>query len=99
MDPKLQLTLTLIGLAILLFFALSQYGTWIALRSVSRNLTQLNKRQKAMKLQIGSMIGMLLKAGFKRGVTVDWDDDLLKTRVKGSFLDTVWDWKLPENDG
>lgn len=96
MKPELQLTLACIGLALLLFFALSQYGTWIAMRSIALDMKKIRSAHKSMKLQIGNMIGMLLKAGFKRGVTVDWSDDLDKTMVKGAVRDTIWDWKMPE---
>ena len=62
---------------------------------VSRRIEKVSKDQRGLRKQMSNIISMLLRAGFKRGPTVDWSDDEQKTQVKGRWQDTVFDWRKP----
>lgn len=67
----------------------------VALKMLSR-LDAVAKEQRGLRQQMANLLSMLLKAGFKRGKTVDWSDDLQETRLLEDALqssDTKWFWR------
>ena len=73
--------------------ALSVCAGLVILVGVSRRIEKVSKDQKGLRRQMSNIISMLLRAGYKRGPTVDWSDDDQKTLVKGRWQDTIWDWR------
>ena len=82
-------------MALLALFAFSQYATWAAAREIRSRLDTVASDQRGLRQQMSNLLSMLLRAGYKRGPTVDWSDDEQRTQVKGVFRDTQWDWRKP----
>lgn len=71
------------------------YAVWLELRGLRAEQARLADDQRAMRLQLGNLLGMLLRAGFKRAPTIGWSDDDSGTRVKGLEDLTKFDWRAP----
>ena len=74
-------TLSALGISILLWGAWSAYGAWVESRAVRLRLDVIAQDQRGLRQQISNVLGMLRRAGFKKGPAVDWSDDTTKTQV------------------
>lgn len=92
----LDVVRTLVALVVL---ALLCTSVIVALVFVSKHLKDIAFNQRRIHQQQATIIGMMLKAGFrplKHGA--DWFDDAHATRVRGDLesSDTDWDWRQPD---
>lgn len=50
---------------------------------------------RGLRQQVRNIGAMLVRAGFKKGPTVDWNDDFKRTEVRLEADKTRWDWRAP----
>ena len=98
-----------VTLALLALAAWSFYAAWVEMRAVRRalaavyaelkligqDMTRISGDQRGGRQQLANVIGMMLRAGFKRGPTRDWTDDEQNTQVQGEVNETQWNWRRP----
>lgn len=95
MPPEFPWAAAALMLALLAGGAWGVYSVWLELRGLRAEQARLAGDQRAMRLQLGNLLGMLLRAGFKRAPTIGWSDDDSGTRVKGLDDLTKFDWRAP----
>jgi hypothetical protein len=79
------------------------YGVWVESRKANSRLdaiaaTQeaISKEQRGLRQQMSNLLSMLLRAGFKRGRTLDWSDNERETQSLDESLsdsETRWFWR------
>jgi hypothetical protein len=109
MPPEFLWSVVALALVLLAGGTWGAYAVWVELRSIRglvRKLAahqgelverqhKLTAEQRGMRQQLGNMISMLMRAGFKRGPARDWSDDEAQTTVLGESTETKWDWRTP----
>lgn len=88
-------SLTLLSV-LLVWGAWSAYASWVETSKVRLRLDVIDKNQRGLRLQVSNLISMLIRAGFKRGKTVDWSDNEQETRSLDDSLsdsETRWFWR------
>lgn len=109
MPPEFVWTAAALALVLLACFTWGAYAVWIELRTIRGLMRKLSHRQgelaerqnkltaeqRGMRQQLANLLGMLLRAGFKKGPARDWSDDEVQTTVLGEGTETKWDWRTP----
>lgn len=71
----------------------------VSLVFIVRSLEGISTSQRKLHLQQATIIGMLLRAGFRPATKgPDWFDDASRTQVARDTHYTQWDWRTPTDD-
>jgi hypothetical protein len=73
--------------------ALVALGIWVL--ALARRTDRSLRVLRPLRQQLSNIISMLTRAGYKKGPTVDWNDDFKRTEVRMESDKTQWDWKAP----
>lgn len=109
MPPEFLWSVVCLALVLLAGGTWGAYAVWVELRGIRHQLrkqaahqgelveqqSKLKGELRGLRQQLGNMISMLLRAGFKRGPARDWSDDEAQTTVLGESTETKWDWRTP----
>ncbi len=72
------------------------YAGWEESHRTRSRLDAIEKNLRGLRLQVGNLISMLIRAGFKRGKTLDWSDNERETKSLDDSLsdsETSWFWR------
>lgn len=83
----------IVGAVTLLVVSLTALG--IAGALLVRSIGSIKHDARRIHLQQATIIGMLLKAGFRPAKTLDWFDNGDETRQLGEPALTQFDWRKP----
>lgn len=88
-----------VALALVAWAAWFSYAVWTELSAMGRMSKEHGQDLRGLRQQQANAIGMMQRAGFKRGPTFDWSDDHRETQIRGEADLTRWDMKAPDCSG
>lgn len=95
MNLQVALTLSLLGLTLLLWAAVSAYAAWIETRVCNQAIAACRVEQQRQARVVDCTYTLLLKKAYKPR---DWRDDRAKTQVSGERDFTKFDWRTPSDE-